>query len=316
MSSAIVPVYARADLAFERGDGCWLTATTGERYLDFGAGIAVNALGHSHPASRRGADRAGAASSGTPPTCSRSPTASGWRGGSPTRPSPIWSSSPIPAPRPTKRRSRWRASAMRSTAIPRRYRILTFEGAFHGRTLATIAAGGQAEVSRRLRPQGRRLRPDRRSPTSPPSRRRSARETGAILIEPIQGEGGVRVVPAAFLRGLRALVRRARPAADLRRDPDRRRPHRQACSPMSIRASAPDIMTIAKGIGGGFPMGACLATADAAQGLTVGVARHDLRRQSAGDGGRQRRARRGPGARLHRARRAARPVRCASGSPS
>ena len=175
MSSAIVPVYARADVAFERGEGCWLTATTGERYLDFGAGIAVNALGHAHP---------------------RLVAALTEQAGK------LWHTSNLFQIPDGERLARRLADATfadlvfftnsgaeaneaaikmarRRHAIdghPERYRILTFEGAFHGRTLATIAAGGQAKYHRRLRPQGRRLRPDPGRPTSPRSRRRSAPE--------------------------------------------------------------------------------------------------------------------------------------------
>ena len=111
---------------------------------------------------------------------------------------------------------------------PERFRIITFEGAFHGRTLATIAAGGQPKYLEGFGPkvEGFDQVPFERS--SRPSRPSIGPETAALMIEPIQGEGGVRPVPNAFLRGLREPLRRARPAADLRRDPDRRRPHRQA----------------------------------------------------------------------------------------
>ena len=160
MSSAIVPTYARADVTFERGDGCWLTTTTGERYLDFGAGIAVVLARPFASASRRDADRPGRASSGTPRTCSRCPRASASRAGSPTRPSPISSSSPIPAPRRTRPRSRWRASVSAVGGHPERFHILTFEGAFHGRTLATLAAGGQAKYLEGFGPKVAGLRPD------------------------------------------------------------------------------------------------------------------------------------------------------------
>ena len=87
---------------------------------------------------------------------------------------------------------------------PERFRIITFEGAFHGRTLATLAAGGQAEISRRLRPEGRRLRPGavRRHEGAEAA---IGPETAAILIEPIQGEGGIRPVPHEQLRYLRQL---------------------------------------------------------------------------------------------------------------
>ena len=120
------------------------------------------------------------------------------------------------------------------------------------------------------------------------------------MIEPIQGEGGVRVVPPPFLRGLRAICD-ARGLLLIFDEVQTGVGRTGKLFAYEHAGVAPDIMTIAKGLGGGFPMGACLATADAAKGLTAGVARHDLRRQSAGDGGRQRRARRRARARLPRA---------------
>ncbi len=143
MTSHLLPTYARVDLAFERGEGAWLTATDGQRYLDFTAGIAVNALGHAHPHLVEAL---------------------------PAQAQKLWHISNlfrIPegerlAERlceATLRRlrllhqfrrrgdgmraSRWRASITAANGQPERYRIITFEGAFHGRTLATLAAGGQ-----------------------------------------------------------------------------------------------------------------------------------------------------------------------------
>ncbi len=268
MRSAIVPVYARADVAFERGDGCWLTATTGERYLDFGAGIAVASLGYSHPhlvealttqagklwhtsnlfqipAGERLAQRLVEATFAE---------------------LVFFSNSGAEANEAAIKMARKRQSV---GGHPEKFHILTFEGAFHGRTLATIAAGGQAKY---IEGFGPKVDGFDQIPVTDLAAVEAAigPNTGAIMIEPIQGEGGVRVIPPDFLRGLRALCDRH----DLLLIFDEiqtgvGRTGRLFAYEHS--GAVPDIMTIAKGIGGGFPMGACLATADAAKGLTIGT---------------------------------------------
>ena len=213
MSSAIVPTYPRAEVAFERGDGCWLTATTGERYLDFGAGIAVNCLGHSHPHLVETLIRQG---------------------------SKLWHTSNLFEMPEGERFAQRLADATFADLVffansgaeaneaaikmarkrhaidghPERFHILTFEGAFHGRTLGHARRRRPSQVSRRLRPQDARVRPD---PDHRPCRGGGGGgpETAAIMIEPIQGEGGVRVVDRGFLRGLREICDRLRRVADL-----------------------------------------------------------------------------------------------------
>ena len=142
-TSAILPTYARAELAFERGEGAWLIAADGERYLDFGAGIAVNALGHAHPHLVAGADRAGRQALAHLEPVPESRTASG----SPQRLAEatfadvvFFTNSGAEALEAAIKMARKYQSA---NGHPERFRIVTFEGAFHGRTLATIAAGGQ-----------------------------------------------------------------------------------------------------------------------------------------------------------------------------
>ena len=153
---------------------------------------------------------------------------------------------------------------------PERYRIITFEGAFHGRTLATIAAGGQPKY---LEGFGPKVDGFDQVPFGDLEALKAAigPETAAILIEPIQGEGGIRPVPPQCLRGLRALCDEHGLLLMLRRGADRRRPHRAGSSPMKSPASRPTSWPSAKGIGGGFPLGACLATEEAAKGMTVGT---------------------------------------------
>ena len=268
MSSAIVPVYARADIAFDRGEGAWLISTTGERYLDFGAGIAVASLGYSHPHLVEALTRQGAK---------------------------LWHTSnlfQIPEGERLARRlvdstfaelvffSNSGAEANEAaikmarkyhsvSGRPERYRFITFEGAFHGRTLATVAAGGQPKY---LEGFGPKVDGFDQIPVTDLDAVEKAigPQTGAILIEPIMGEGGVRVIPPAFLRGLRALCdeRSLLLVFDEIQTGVGRTGKFFAYEHAGVH---PDIMTIAKGIGGGFPMGACLATAEAAKGLTTGV---------------------------------------------
>jgi acetylornithine/N-succinyldiaminopimelate aminotransferase len=268
VSSAIVPVYARADLAFERGDGCWLTATEGERYLDFGSGIAVAALGYSHPHLVEALASQGAK---------------------------IWHTSNLYQIPEGERLARRLTEATFADLVffansgaeaneaaikmarkrqyvggrPERYGVLTFEGAFHGRTLATIAAGGQAKYLEGFGPKAAGF--DQIALTDLDAVEAAiGPHIGAIMIEPIMGESGVRVVAPAFLRGLRRLCDKH----DLLLIFDEiqtgvgRTGRFFAYEHVGV---SPDIMTIAKAIGGGFPMGACLATADAAKGLTAGA---------------------------------------------
>ena len=152
---------------------------------------------------------------------------------------------------------------------PERHRVVTFEGAFHGRTLATLAAGGQKKY---LEGFGPPVAGFDQVPFGDLDAVKAAvgPETAAILIEPIQGEGGVRAVPTPFLRGLRELCDRH--GLLLGFDEVQTGVGRTgSLFAHQSRGVEPDIMGIAKAIGGGFPMGACLATAEAAKGMTAGV---------------------------------------------
>jgi len=268
LSSAIVPTYARVDLTFERGDGCWLTTVDGERYLDFGAGIAVVSLGHSHP---------------------HLVETLAHQGGK------LWHTSNLFQMPEGERLAKRLADASFADLVfftnsgaeaneaaikmarrrhyvdghGERYRILTFEGAFHGRTLATIAAGGQAKY---LEGFGPKVDGFDQIPITDSAAVEAAitPETAAIMIEPIQGEGGVRVVPPAFLRALREICDRH--GLLLIFDEVQTGVGRTGkLFDYENVGVTPDILTSAKGLGGGFPVSACLATADAARGLTAGV---------------------------------------------
>ena len=268
MIEPVLPTYARQDLAFERGDGAAIYTTSGDRYLDFGAGIAVNALGHCHPrlveALVNQAHR-------------------------------LWHTSNLYRVPGQERLARRLVEATFADTVffcnsgaeaiecaikmarrhhfvngsPERYRLITFEGAFHGRTLATIAAGGQKKYLEGFGPKvdGFDQVPfgDLEAVTEA-----IGAQTAGILIEPVQGEGGIRPAEPAFLRALRRLCddRGLLLVFDEIQCGMGRTGRLFAHEWAGV---TPDIMAIAKAIGGGFPLGACLATGDAAKGMTAGT---------------------------------------------
>jgi acetylornithine/N-succinyldiaminopimelate aminotransferase len=268
VTSSLLPTYARIDLAFERGDGVWLQATDGARYLDFGAGIAVASLGYSHPHLVAALIEQG---------------------------QKLWHTSNlfrIPGGERLAARlveatfadyaffTNSGAEALElaikmarkyqyASGRPERFRMITFEGAFHGRTLATIAATGNAKY---LEGFGPKVDGFDQVPFGDLAAVEAAigPGTGAILVEPIQGEGGIRVCPNEVLRGLRDLCDRH--GLLLVYDEVQCGMGRTGkLFAYELSGVVPDIMTSAKGIGGGFPLGACLATAEAAKGMTVGT---------------------------------------------
>jgi acetylornithine/N-succinyldiaminopimelate aminotransferase len=263
-----MPTYARADIAFERGEGVWLYADDGRRYLDFGGGIAVSSVGHSHPHLVKAlTDQA----------------------------SKLWHTSNVyKIPEGERLAARLRALTFADVVFftnsgaealegsiktarkhhsanghPERFRIITFEGAFHGRTLATIAAGGQKKYLEGFGPVSPGFD---QVPFGDHKALEAAitPETAAILVEPVQGEGGVRVLPTQCLRGLRELCDRH--GLLLIFDEVQSGVGRTGkLFAHEWSGVAPDIMAVAKGIGGGFPMGAFMATAEAAKGMTAGT---------------------------------------------
>ena len=266
--SVLVPTYARAPVAFERGEGPWAITADGTRYLDFGTGIAVNALGHAHPHLVRTLTEQAAK---------------------------IWHTSNLYGAPEGERLARRLCEATFAERVfftnsgaeanecaikmarkyhaakghPERFRIITFEGAFHGRTLATIAAGGQQKY---IDGFGPKVEGFDQVPFDDEKALRAAigPETAALMIEPIQGEGGLRSVPARFLKLLRELCDEN--GLLLIFDEIQTGVGRTGkFFAHELYGVAPDIMSIAKGIGGGFPMGACLATEEAASGLTLGT---------------------------------------------
>ena len=202
--SHLLPVFARVDLGFERGEGAWLIATNGERYLDFTSGVAVNALGHCASASGRGACRSRRPSSGTCRTCSGARTATSSPHGCASRALPISCSSVIPAPKRWNARSRSRAAITPPRAIP--------SAIASSPSRARSTAARWARWPRPARPNiskasVRRWTASTRSPHGDLEAVKKAigPQTAAILIEPVQGEGGVRSAPHAFFKALRQL---------------------------------------------------------------------------------------------------------------
>jgi len=268
VTSALLPVYARVNLAFERGDGAWLTSTSGERFLDFGGGIAVASLGHSHPHLVAALDEQGAK---------------------------LWHTSNLfEIPQAERLAQRLVAASFADTVFftnsgaeavegaiktarkyqssgghPEKFRIITFDGAFHGRTLATIAAAGNPKY---LEGFGPRVEGFDTVPFGDIEAVKAALgpQTGAILIEPIQGEGGIRVAPPHFLRSLRDLCDEH--GLLLLFDEVQTGVGRTGkLFAYELFSVPPDIMAVAKGIGGGFPLGAFLSTREAGRGMTAGT---------------------------------------------
>ncbi len=268
MSSHVLPTYARVDLAFERGEGAWLFTAEGDRYLDFTSGVAVNALGHAHPHLVKAlteqaqklwhvsnlyripegetlADRLCALSFAD---------------------TVFFQNSGAEAIECAIKMARKYQSA---SGKPERYRIITFEGAFHGRTLAAIAATGNKKY---LEGFGPAVDGFDQVPFADLEATKKAigPQTAAIMIEPIMGEGGVRVVPHTFLRALRKLCddNGLLLIFDEIQTGIGRTGDMFAYQHTGV---TPDIMTIAKALGGGFPVGACMATTEASKGMTAGT---------------------------------------------
>ncbi|MBZ0139106.1 MAG: aspartate aminotransferase family protein [Pseudorhodoplanes sp.] len=268
MNSYLLPTYARADLAFERGEGAWLVSTSGERYLDFTAGVAVNVLGHAHPklvaALTEQAQKVWHVSNlFRIPEAERLAERLCRESFADTV---FFANSGAEALECSIKMARKFHAAQGRLE---RFRIVTFEGAFHGRTLATLAAGGQKKYLEGFGPVTEGF--DQVAFGDFDATKRAVTDaTAAILIEPVMGEGGVRVVPPQFLKALRELCDQR--GLLLMFDEVQTGVGRTGELFAYQRAGvAPDIMALAKALGGGFPVGACLATAGAAQGMTAGT---------------------------------------------
>lgn len=268
MIPTILPTYNRAPLSFVTGEGSWLIEADGRRFLDLGAGIAVNVLGHAHPDLVAALTRQAGA---------------------------LWHTSNLyQIPRQQELADRLVEATFADTVFftnsgtescelaikmarkhfhdagqPERTGIIAFEGAFHGRSTAAIAAAGSEKMTHGFGP----LMPGfTQVPWGDHDALHAALDetTAAILIEPVQGEGGIRALPDQCLKGLRALCDEAGILLIL--------DEVQCGMGRTGRLFAhewagvtPDIMMVAKGIGGGFPLGAVLATEDAARAMTAGT---------------------------------------------
>jgi acetylornithine/N-succinyldiaminopimelate aminotransferase len=267
-TSHLLPTYARVDLAFERGEGAWLIAQNGDRYLDFTSGVAVNALGHAHPhlvaAISEQAQKLWHVSN-----LYRIPEAERLARRlceASFADVVFFANSGAEAMECSIKMARKYQSA---SGKAERFRIITFEGAFHGRTLATLAAGGQKKYLDGFGPvfEGFDQMP---FADLEATKRAIGPATGAILIEPVMGEGGVRVVAPEFLRALRQLCddNGLLLVFDEVQTGVGRTGDLFAYQHTGV---VPDIMALAKALGGGFPVGACLATTEAAKGMTAGT---------------------------------------------
>ncbi|MGO9360388.1 MAG: aspartate aminotransferase family protein [Xanthobacteraceae bacterium] len=267
-TSHLLPVFARVDLAFERGEGVWLYGTDGERYLDFTSGVAVNALGHAHP-HMVAALQAQAAKLWHMSNLFRSPDGEKVAARLCEQSFAdfvFFANSGAEAMEAAIKLTRKFQAA---NGKPERYRIVTFEGAFHGRTLATLAAGGQEKY---LDGFGPRVDGFDQVPLGDIEATRKAigPHTAGILIEPLQGEGGVRSPPHAFFKALRQLCDEH--GLLLVFDEVQTGMGRTGeLFAYKWTGVTPDVMALAKALGGGFPVGACLATAQAAAGMTAGT---------------------------------------------
>ena len=266
--TALMNTYNRVDLAFERGEGAYLITAEGRRYLDFTSGIAVTALGHCHPHLVKTLQEQGAK---------------------------LWHTSNLfRVPGQEKLAQRLTDASFADAVFfgnsgaealecgfklirkyhddfgdPNRYKVIAFEGAFHGRTLATLAAGGQQKY---LEGFGPRVEGFDQVPLGDLEATKKAigPHTAGILIEPLQGEGGVRAPSNAFLKALRQLCddNKLLLVFDEVQSGMGRTGELFAYQRTGV---APDVMALAKALGGGFPMGACLATNEAACGMTAGT---------------------------------------------
>jgi acetylornithine/N-succinyldiaminopimelate aminotransferase len=267
VSEALMSTYARQDLAFERGEGSYLFTADGRRYLDFGSGIAVTSLGHAHPHLVQ-AVQAQAAK--------------------------LWHTSNLfRIPEQERLAQRLVDHSFADKAFfcnsgaeanegavkcarkyfavsgkPEKFRIITFEGAFHGRTLAMLAATNNAKYLDGFGPKVEGF--DQVEFSLKAAKAAITPETAAIMIEPIQGESGIRSVPTEMLRGLRQLC----DEHDLLLILDEVQTGMGRTGKLFAyewSGITPDIISLAKGLGGGFPVGAVLATAEAAKGMTPGT---------------------------------------------
>jgi acetylornithine/N-succinyldiaminopimelate aminotransferase len=268
MISALLPNYARSDLAFERGEGAWLWTVDGRRMLDFGSGIATASLGHGHPHLAKAIGEQAAKVMhvsnlyripGAERLAQRLVDAT-------FADSVFFCNSGAEANEGMIKMMR---RAMYDAGKGERFRFIVFEGAFHGRTLATLAATGNAKY---LEGFGPVVEGFDQVPFNNMNAVRNAISgaTAGIIVEPIQGEGGVRPADMQFLRDLRAVCDEY--GIILGMDEVQSGVGRTGkLFAHEWAGITPDVMSVAKGIGGGFPLGAVLAKEQFAKALKPGT---------------------------------------------
>lgn len=269
MIPSVLPTYNRAPLSFVSGEGSWLVEASGRRYLDLGAGIAVNALGHAHP------DLVAALT---------------------TQANALWHVSNLyNIPAQQELADRLVAATFADTVFftnsgtescelavkmarkyhyekgqPERTIIIAFEGSFHGRSSAGIAAAGSEKMTKGFGPLLPGFKHLKWGDHDALTAAAAEADVCAILIEPVQGEGGIRPLPDQCLKGLRDLCDQHGILLILDEvQCGMGRTGKLFAHEWS--GVTPDIMMVAKGIGGGFPLGAVLATENAASGMTAGT---------------------------------------------
>ena len=268
LPSALFPTYNRADVAFVRGEGSYLFAEDGKRYLDLGAGIAVAAFGHANPRLVKAlTDQAGKIwhTSNLYRVPGQESLARKLADHSFADVAFFTNSGTEAIELAIKTARRWQFV----NGHPERFHIVSFEGAFHGRTYAAVNATGNEKY---LEGFGPKMPGFDQVPVEDMDALNKVigPQTAAILIEPVQGEGGVRPVDPGFLRKLRKLCDEQ--GILLIFDEIQTGLGRTGkLFAYEWAGIEPDIMTLAKAIGGGFPLGAVLATADAAKGMTAGT---------------------------------------------
>ena len=268
MIASVLPTYSRAPLTFVKGEGSWLIEADGRRFLDLGAGIAVNALGHAHPALVEVLS---------------------------TQAETLWHVSNLyNIPQQQALADQLVEHSFADTVFftnsgtescelavkmarkywfekgqPEKVEILTFEGSFHGRSSAGIAAAGSEKMTKGFGPI---LGGFKSLPWGDLDAVKAAitDQTAAIMVEPVQGEGGIRPMADTDLKALRQIA----DENDLLLILDEVQCGVGRTGKLFAHEWAgitPDIMMVAKGIGGGFPLGAVLAREEAASGMTAGT---------------------------------------------
>jgi len=255
---------------FVRGEGAYLYTENGDKYLDFIAGISVNCLGHNHPAPKAALiEQANKVwhLSGMFQLTEAKKLAKKYCDALPFAEKVFFTNSgaeAIECAMKTARKFHY------DNGQPERFDIITFQGAFHGRTFATINAGGNPKY---LKGFGPTLPGFIHLPFGDHDALKDAisETTAAILVEPVQGEGGLRPLPEVCLRGLRELCDEK--GILLIYDEVQCGAGRtgKLFAHQWAENAEPDIMAVAKGVGGGFPMGACIATEEAASGMVPGT---------------------------------------------